>query len=61
MMAGEGTNPTTTRFGDLVALKGVVKYSRSGSSAPRARLGSSLQEALQDPGEATSAQPHTAG
>jgi len=47
------------RFGDLVALKGVVKYPIRIKCAVLAW--DVLQEALQDAGEATGAQPHTAG
>ena len=58
MMAGE-VEPDDDRFGDLVALKGVVKYPIRIKCAVLAW--DVLQEALQDAGEATGAQPHTAG
>ena len=58
MMAGE-TEPDEARFGDLVALKGVVQYPIRIKCAVLAW--DVLQEALKDAGEATGAQPHTAG
>jgi nitrogen fixation NifU-like protein len=58
MMAGE-VEPEEDRFGDLVALKGVVKYPIRIKCAVLAW--DVLQEALQEAGEATGAQPHTAG
>jgi nitrogen fixation protein NifU and related proteins len=58
MMAGE-VEPDDERFGDLVALKGVVKYPIRIKCAVLAW--DVLQEALQDAGKATGAQPHTVG
>jgi nitrogen fixation protein NifU and related proteins len=56
MMAGDVV-PDEDRFGDLVALKGVVKYPIRIKCAVLAW--DVLQEALQGVGEATGAQPHT--
>jgi nitrogen fixation NifU-like protein len=56
MMAGE-VEPDDDRFGDLVALKGVVKYPIRIKCAVLAW--DVLQEALQDTGEATGARPHS--
>ena len=58
MMAGK-VEPDDDRFGDLVALKGVVKYPIRIKCAVLAW--DVLQEALQDTGEATGARPHTVG
>lgn len=58
MMAGE-VEPDEDRFGDLVALKGVVKYPIRIKCAVLAW--DVLQEALQGAGEATGAQSHTLG
>jgi nitrogen fixation NifU-like protein len=58
MMAGE-VDPDEDRFGDLVALKGVVKYPIRIKCAVLAW--DVLQEALQGAGEATGAQSHTLG
>ena len=55
MMAGE-VEPDEDRFGDLVALKGVVKYPIRIKCAVLAW--DVLQEALQGVGEATGAHPH---
>jgi nitrogen fixation NifU-like protein len=55
MMAGE-SEPTEDRFGDLVALKGVVQYPIRIKCAVLAW--DVLQEALQGPGEATGAAAH---
>jgi len=58
MMAGE-VEPTEERFGDLVALKGVVKYPIRIKCAVLAW--DVLQEALQGAGEATGTQAHSIG
>jgi nitrogen fixation protein NifU and related proteins len=58
MMAGD-VDPDDDRFGDLVALKGVVKYPIRIKCAVLAW--DVLQEALQGAGEATGAHPHTVG
>jgi nitrogen fixation protein NifU and related proteins len=58
MMAGD-VEPTEDRFGDLVALKGVVQYPIRIKCAVLAW--DVLQEALDGVGEATGAQPHTVG
>ena len=58
MMAGE-VEPDEDTFGDLVALKGVVKYPIRIKCAVLAW--DVLQEALQDTGRATGAQPHAVG
>jgi nitrogen fixation NifU-like protein len=58
MMAGE-VDPEEDRFGDLVALKGVVKYPIRIKCAVLAW--DVLQEALQGAGEATGAHPHAVG
>jgi nitrogen fixation protein NifU and related proteins len=58
MMAGD-VEPDDDRFGDLVALKGVVKYPIRIKCAVLAW--DVLQEALQGAGEATGAHPHAAG
>ena len=58
MMAGE-VEPDEDRFGDLVALKGVVKYPIRIKCAVLAW--DVLQEALQGAGEATGAHPHAVG
>jgi nitrogen fixation protein NifU and related proteins len=58
MMAGD-VEPDEDRFGDLVALKGVVKYPIRIKCAVLAW--DVLQEALQGAGEATGAQPHAVG
>ena len=55
MMAGE-VEPDEDRFGDLVALKGVVKYPIRIKCAVLAW--DVLQEALDGSGEATGAQAH---
>jgi len=55
MMAGE-IEPEEDRFGDLVALRGVVKYPIRIKCAVLAW--DVLQEALQDDGEATAAASH---
>ena len=55
MMAGE-VEPDEERFGDLVALKGVVKYPIRIKCAVLAW--DVLQDALQSDGEATAAQAH---
>ena len=58
MMAGD-VEPDEERFGDLVALKGVVKYPIRIKCAV---LGwDVLQEALHGAGEATGAHPHAVG
>ena len=56
MMAGEA-DPSEDEFGELVALKGVVKYPIRVKCAVLAW--DVLQEALQGAGEAAGAQPHT--
>jgi len=56
MMAGD-LEATEDRFGDLVALKGVVKYPIRIKCAVLAW--DVLQEALMEAGEASGAQPHT--
>ena len=56
MMAGEA-DPSEDDFGELVALKGVVKYPIRVKCAVLAW--DVLQEALQGAGEAAGAQPHT--
>ena len=56
MMAGEA-EPDEDRFGDLVALKGVVQYPIRIKCAVLAW--DVLQEALDGAGEASGAQPHT--
>ena len=56
MMAGE-VEPDEDRFGDLVALKGVVQYPIRIKCAVLAW--DVLQEALDGAGEASGAQPHT--
>jgi nitrogen fixation NifU-like protein len=58
MMAGD-VEPAEDRFGDLVALKGVVKYPIRIKCAVLAW--DVLQEALQGAGEATGAHPHAVG
>lgn len=58
MMAGE-VEPNEDRFGDLVALKGVVQYPIRIKCAVLAW--DVLQEALQGVGEASGTAPHTAG
>ncbi len=58
MMAGD-VEPTEERFGDLMALKGVVKYPIRIKCAVLAW--DVLQEALGTAGEATGAHPHAAG
>ena len=58
MMAGE-VEPTEERFGDLVALKGVVKYPIRIKCAVLAW--DVLQEALTGTGEAAGEHPHTVG
>jgi len=58
MMAGE-VEPDEDRFGDLVALKGVVQYPIRIKCAVLAW--DVLQEALEGVGEATGAQPHAVG
>jgi nitrogen fixation protein NifU and related proteins len=58
MMAGE-VEPTEERFGDLMALKGVVKYPIRIKCAVLAW--DVLQDALDGAGEATGAQPHAVG
>jgi nitrogen fixation protein NifU and related proteins len=58
MMAGE-VEPDEDRFGDLVALKGVVKYPIRIKCAVLAW--DVLQEALQGAGEASGAHPHAVG
>ena len=58
MMSGD-VEPDEERFGDLVALKGVVKYPIRIKCAVLAW--DVLQEALQGAGEATGAAPHTLG
>jgi len=58
MMAGEA-EPTEERFGDLVALKGVVKYPIRIKCAVLAW--DVLQEALTGAGEASGTQAHTLG
>jgi nitrogen fixation NifU-like protein len=58
MMAGD-VEPDEDRFGDLVALKGVVKYPIRIKCAVLAW--DVLQEALQSAGEATGAHPHAVG
>jgi nitrogen fixation protein NifU and related proteins len=58
MMAGD-VEPTEERFGDLMALKGVVKYPIRIKCAVLAW--DVLQEALAGAGEATGAQPHAVG
>jgi nitrogen fixation NifU-like protein len=58
MMAGD-LEPTEERFGDLVALKGVVKYPIRIKCAVLAW--DVLQEALTGAGEASDAHPHTVG
>lgn len=55
MMAGEA-DPSEDEFGELVALKGVVKYPIRVKCAVLAW--DVLQEALQGAGEAAGAQPH---
>ena len=56
MMAGD-LEPDEQEFGDLIALKGVVKYPIRIKCAVLAW--DVLQEALQDAGEATAAAPHS--
>ena len=56
MMAGEA-DPSEDEFGELVALKGVVKYPIRVKCAVLAW--DVLQEALQGAGEAADAQPHS--
>ena len=58
MMAGE-VEPDEDRFGDLVALKGVVKYPIRIKCAVLAW--DVLQEALEGAGSASGSQPHTVG
>ena len=58
MMAGE-VEPTEERFGDLVALKGVVKYPIRIKCAVLAW--DVLQEALAGSGEASGERPHAVG
>ena len=58
MMAGE-VEPDEDHFGDLVALKGVVKYPIRIKCAVLAW--DVLQEALQGAGEASGAHPHAVG
>jgi nitrogen fixation protein NifU and related proteins len=58
MMAGD-VEPDDDRFGDLVALKGVVKYPIRIKCAVLAW--DVLQEALQGAGEATGTHPHAVG
>lgn len=58
MMAGE-VEPTEDRFGDLVALKGVVKYPIRIKCAVLAW--DVLQEALTGSGEASGERPHAVG
>jgi nitrogen fixation NifU-like protein len=58
MMAGD-VEPTEDRFGDLVALKGVVKYPIRIKCAVLAW--DVLQEALTGSGEATGERPHAVG
>jgi nitrogen fixation NifU-like protein len=58
MMAGE-VEPDEDRFGDLVALKGVVKYPIRIKCAVLAW--DVLQEALQGDGQAAGSQSHTVG
>jgi nitrogen fixation NifU-like protein len=58
MMAGE-VDPSEDAFGDLVALKGVVKYPIRIKCAVLAW--DVLQDALNGAGEASGAQPHTVG
>ena len=58
MMAGE-VEPDEDRFGDLVALKGVVKYPIRIKCAVLAW--DVLQEALEGAGNASGSQPHTVG
>ncbi|MEO8475450.1 MAG: Fe-S cluster assembly sulfur transfer protein SufU [Actinomycetota bacterium] len=58
MMAGE-VDPDEERFGDLVALKGVVKYPIRIKCALLAW--DVLQEALEGAGSASGAQPHGVG
>jgi nitrogen fixation NifU-like protein len=58
MMAGD-VEPTEERFGDLMALKGVVKYPIRIKCAVLAW--DVLQEALDGAGEATGARPHAVG
>ena len=58
MMAGD-VEPDEQEFGDLVALKGVVKYPIRIKCAVLAW--DVLQEALQGAGEATGAHPHAVG
>jgi nitrogen fixation protein NifU and related proteins len=58
MMSGD-VEPDEDRFGDLVALKGVVKYPIRIKCAVLAW--DVLQEALQGAGEATGAHPHAVG
>jgi nitrogen fixation NifU-like protein len=58
MMASE-VEPTEERFGDLMALKGVVKYPIRIKCAVLAW--DVLQDALDGAGEATGAQPHAVG
>ncbi|MEP7059798.1 MAG: Fe-S cluster assembly sulfur transfer protein SufU [Actinomycetota bacterium] len=58
MMAGE-VDPSEEAFGDLVALKGVVKYPIRIKCAVLAW--DVLQDALNGAGEASGAQPHTVG
>jgi nitrogen fixation NifU-like protein len=55
MMSGD-VEPDEDRFGDLVALKGVVKYPIRIKCAVLAW--DVLQKALEDSGEASGAQPH---
>ena len=58
MMAGE-VEPDEDRFGDLVALKGVVKYPIRIKCAVLAW--DVLQEALEGAGSASGSQPHAVG
>jgi nitrogen fixation NifU-like protein len=58
MMAGE-VEPDEDRFGDLVALKGVVKYPIRIKCAVLAW--DVLQEALEGAGNASGSQPHAVG
>ncbi len=58
MMAGE-VDPDEERFGDLIALKGVVKYPIRIKCAVLAW--DVLQEALESAGSASGAQPHGVG
>jgi nitrogen fixation NifU-like protein len=58
MMAGE-VEPDEDRFGDLVALKGVVKYPIRIKCAVLAW--DVLQEALEGAGDASGSQPHAVG